>query len=511
MFTRPSTRRGRAGVAAATVALTSLAVVASTAGGSAAQEAAPVPSPVTPAKSRSPWTTLSSGPGVSLIHAPRVVRWGKQLLVVWPQDTTDNSTAIKSRVLDAAGKPASPESTVVTWKAVSNDPTPFLLGGVPTIAFGGLRTLDSTDPYTGPMAYAQAGDAKSWALGAGSLTHVGAYGDYGMGAVDDGTGQPVVALAASSTDHVTVHHGIDAAVPAAQPDQVTAPTDEAQQVNLVKDPLTNKAYALWYASRTDAQEGVHAAQVWPTVETPSAPAPYSTVAYGGARESVNPGQNVAAAGRIGGGVWAAYASGYPSPRNLVLWDVMTGRTLALKRPGTSTSSIQYVGLSAAPGGRLWVYWVEGGTLLATRTNPAVTRFGAVRSVIGPIDPGSKSAQSITRTAGDGNLGPLDAVINQSLTGSPESQISTTRIVEALQVSVRTRGITALRGGTLVVTVSDAGVPVVGASVKVGRVTLRTSAKGTATFVIAKGSAKGRHPVTARASGYAAGSARYLVR
>lgn len=501
-----SIRHNQARTAAAAVALASLAVVATAGGGTASAGSLPQP-PSAPAAVRapSPWTALSTGKGVGISYAPRVARWGKQLLVVWPQDAGTGSTAIQSRVLAATGKPVGPASAVVTWASVSADPVPLLLNGVPTVVFGGLRSLDTTDPYTGPMAYAQATDAHSWTLGAGSLTHTsGAYGDYGLGAVDDGTGQPVVALAASSTDHVTVHHGIDPQVPAAAPDEVTAPTDEAQQVNLVKDPLTGKAYALWYASRTDAQVGVHAAEVWPSVLAPSPPAPYSTVLFNGARESLNPSQNVAGAGRIGGGVWAAYASGYPSAYRLVLWNVTTGRTLSLTRPAGATNSIQYVGLSPAPGGRLWAFWVEGGTLMAARTNPAVTRFGAVRAVRAP------GGFSITRTAGDGSLGPLDAVINQAPDGE-HAQVSTTRILESLQVAARAVGLTKVRGGKLVVSVTDAGVPVPGATVTAGRATGVTSSRGTVTLTIPAGVARGRQAVTARASGFAAGAVVYAVR
>ena len=90
---------------------------------------------------------------------------------------------------------------------------------MPTIAFGGLRSLDSTDPYGGQMSFVQAADATSWTLGTGSLTFSrSAYGDYGLGAIDDGTGQPLTVGAYASTDHVTVHHGIDPSVPGTLPD-----------------------------------------------------------------------------------------------------------------------------------------------------------------------------------------------------------------------------------------------------------------------------------------------------
>ena len=441
---------------------------------------------------------------MQISYSARVARWGSKLVVVWPQATSANTTAIRSRVLGADGKPSGGVGTVVDWSSVSSDPTVLLLGGVPTVVFGGLRSLDTTDPHTGPMAYAQAADARSWTLGAGSLTQSrSAYGDYGLGAVDDGTGSPVVALAASSTDHVTVHHGIDPSVPAVAPDLYTEPTEEAQAVNLVKDPVSGKAYALWYASRTDRSEGIHAAQVFPTVQPPIGPAPLSSVPFGGARESVNPGQNVAAAGRVGGGVWAAYSSGYPSPKQIVLWNVETGRTLTL-RSGSAYAGVQYVSLSPAPGGRLWLSWVEGGSVKAVRTNPAVTRFGAVRTVRAP------GTGSPTRIDGDGSLGPLDLVMNEAPHGN-EGAIWSTRILEALQVKASPAAAKARPGLRVVVRVTDAGVPVPGARVRMGGLVRVTDAGGRAVFGPGSAAVPGTRNVTATSPTFAPGSTKVRLR
>ena len=49
------------------------------------------------------------------------------------------------------------------------------------------------------------------------------------------------------------------------------------------------------------------------------PAPLSTVQFQGQTESDNSTQDIGVVGRIGGGVWAVYSSGYPSAHKLVLW------------------------------------------------------------------------------------------------------------------------------------------------------------------------------------------------
>ncbi|MGZ4614421.1 MAG: hypothetical protein ACXV4A_02570 [Actinomycetes bacterium] len=443
------------------------------------------------------WTELSSGPGLSISSQPGVARFGANLLVAWPQADSSTTTALRTRVVGPKALPIGPVSNVLSWSSVSSDPALFLLGGTPTIAFGGLRSLDTTDPYTGPMAYVQSADGVSWAQGAGSLSNSRlAYGDYGIGAVDDGSGTPLVAFAAGSTDRVTVHHGIDPAVPAAAPDTYGTATGEAQGVSLARDRSTNTGWALWYSSVSGTNNGIHAEQVWPTTAGHQQ-APLSSVLYAGDPTSVNPGQNVAVASRLGGGVWAAYGSGYPSPHRLVLWQVGTTKRLVLTRAG----SIQYVGISPAPGGRMWVWWVEGGSVFAARTNPSVTTVGLVRRVTAP------GGASPTRTAGDGSLGPLDVVINAQPGSS--SALWTTRILEGLRVTVSRRKVATGHG--LTVRVTDAGVAVKGARVRVGKVTKKTRSNGKVSFVIPRSTSKGKHTVSASAGGYVSGRAVFRVR
>jgi hypothetical protein len=258
-------RRSRRVVAATTaVVLSSSACLAAAA--AQASASSPVIEAATAAKAPT-WIKLSAGSGVSTTTLPRVARWGSKLLVTWQQSTASDLNAINTRVLGSNGKPTGPTANVVTWYGATTDPEPLILGGVPTVAFGGLRTSDITDPYDGGMYFAQASNGATWGLGSGSLTQsLSAYGDYGFGVVDDGTGQPITAGAFSSTDHVTVHYGIDSAQPATAADLSTGSTGEASEVNLARDPRTGAAWAVWYSGiQDDVQQGIRAAQVWPAI------------------------------------------------------------------------------------------------------------------------------------------------------------------------------------------------------------------------------------------------------
>jgi hypothetical protein len=459
----------------------------------------------------SPWIQLSSGYGVGASNQPRVVRWQGKLLVTWSQEITGNlSYALKTRTLLPTAKVAGPASTAATWSSITDDPAPFLLGGVPTIAFGGLRSLDTTDAYSGEMAYVQAPDASTWTLGSGSLTYSrSAYGDYGFGAIDDGTGQVLTAGVYSSSDHLTVHHGIDPAAPATTPDIDLAGTGgDAQNANVARDLVTGTSYALWYSSASDGtQQGIRAAQIWPTQSAPMPPAPLSTVTFEGAKNSINTLQDVGVVGRIGGGVWAVYPSGYPESHQVVLWKVGTSQKLTIHTAGDA----QYPGIAVGPGGRLWVYWIEGSVVHAVRTNPSVTKWGVVRTLDSPHADG----ESPTHTAGDGTLGPLDAVLtvaNKPLVkgGNPASQIFSTRILEGLRVGVSPAKISYKTGGNVTVTVTDAGVPVPGATVKIGSKTATTNLVGKAVIAWPALSTKGTHIVTASETGWWPGTSSFKV-
>ena len=486
--------------AAAATALASTTTVVAVSEGTAQAKAAP-----------SPWIQLSSGYGVNSSYQPRVVRWQGKLLVAWVQTTADNSnTALNTRLLSAKAKPIGGITAALSpvWSSVSSDPVPFLLGGVPTIAFGGLRSLDTSDPYNGQMSYVQAADATSWALGAGALTASrSAYGDYGLGAVDDGTGVPVTAGAYSSTDHISVHHGIDT-VPPTSTDVQLAPTGgDAYDANVARDLKTGVTYAIWYSAANDAaNQGIRAAEIWPTQNAPLPPAPLSTVQFQGQTESVSSNQDVGITSRLGGGVWAVYSSGYPSPHTVVLWKVGTSTRLTLKTSG----EVQYPTVSAGPGGRLWVSWIEGSQIRAVRTNPSVTKWGVVRALTTPAAEG----ESPTSITGDGQLGPLDAAINvaskplvKGNNAAPE--IFAARIYEGLKVTA-TRGISYTKGGTVTVTVSDAGLAVRGVKVVVGGKAKTTNAAGQVTFAVPALSAKGAHSVLATAIGWYPGQASFRI-
>jgi hypothetical protein len=507
MTMRPS----RTIYASAVAALTASTVLLVSAAGTATATAKAKAKATVPAQA---WYRVSAGSGINISYQPSVARFGSKLLVVWTQGSD-----VKARVLGSNAKTVGGISAVVSgWYSMTPDPHALTLHGVPTVVFAGTHDNVTPDPLNGPVVYAQSPTGATWATAGGSLTHdVDTSNGYGLSAVDDGTGQPIVTAAGSSTNHLTTHHGVDSAVPAAILDTEVRGADAAHQlgqtldVSSARDLVSGITYAAYYSGLNDATMGIHGIQVDPNgaVAQPSAAAPFSVVTYSGQPISSDPGENIALAARVGGGVWAAYGSGYPDPHRLVLWNLQTGKKLVLNRP---SAEIQYVSLSAAPGGRLWVSWIEGSRVLATRTNPSVTKFGVIRSVASPAIDGTAPS----RTASDGALGPLDQLVNvigkgdKDAAGNLISQVYSAHIFEGLRVSVTPAAVSYANGGTVTASVTDAGVPVPGVFVKVGGVVKKTNANGKASFAVAKHAAMGTHAVTAYGVGWWPGATSFKV-
>ena len=496
------THRSRRLVAAAAVTVLTSSLGVTAVGESAAQ--AKIGAPVYVERG---WTKLSTGANINISTPPVVTRFGGHLVVGWNQGVG----AINSRLIGSSGSVIGPIGSVVSgWYDIDDDPTVAVVGGKPVVAWSGARSDDSTDPYNDPIISAGSSNALSWMLNAGSLSQSPTgTGSSGIGLVDDGTGQPVTVYTAGDTDHLAIHHGVDPSVPAAVPDSTTGILGETLDMAVARDAKSGKVYATYYSALSGATQGVHGIEVYPAISGPSNAAPYSVYKYGGSRTSNDPGQNLAIAAPTGGGVWVAYAAGYYKTSALVLWNLETGRTLVMKRP---TADIQYVTLSASVGGRLWVSWVQGTKVYATRTNPSVTKFGVVRVVSSPSIVGSAP----TRTAGDGALGPLDLVINtigkgdKDAKGNLLTEMYSARLLEGLAVAVSPARVAYTRGGVVTVTVTDAGVPVVGAAVKLGSTVKYTNSDGKVTYAIARHAAKGTHAISVTRAGWWPGKSAFRV-
>lgn len=102
-------------------------------------------------------------------------------------------------------------------------------------------------------------------------------------------------------------------------------------------------------------------------------------------------------------LWAAYCAGDLLCEQLVLRDVLVGRSLVVP---TGDYPAQ-IAIAPAPGGRMWVVWRSGNAAVsAVRTNKAGTAFGAVQRSA-PFN----TLNSVHSVVAIGERGPVDVVVN----------------------------------------------------------------------------------------------------
>ena len=434
------------------------------------------------------WTRLTTT-HLQNIAEPSLTRFGGKLEVVWTQHDTVDTSSIRAKAISTGGAAQTTHTVVSGWSGLVDDPAVIATGGHLLVAFGGVRSGSPSEKYDGAMAYATSTNGASFALGSGALTHTSdASSDYGMDAVDD-AGTPYVSVVAGSSDHVTLHRGLDVNFPAATPDQVTSSTGNyAYSSALARDSQTSDVYAAWYSNGTN-KDGIWAQRVWPSTGA-LVKAPGSTTSHG----SLAPDEKVALASRPGGGVWAAYVVGWPLASKIRLWKVGTSTYRDIKAPGAKE-----IALTAGVGGRLWVAWNDNNTVRAVRSNKTVTRFGAVRSASGPS---AKAYGSIYKIAIDGSKGPLDVVVNADVPGQNYQALYHTQLYAPLSVKLSRTAVTSSSGGSVTVTVTEAGSPVAGARVAFAGSSVHTNAHGKATIKVKKHASRGKKTVTVSLTYYA---------
>jgi hypothetical protein len=197
-------------------------------------------------------------------------------------------------------------------------------------------------------------------------------------------------------------------------------------------------------------------------------------------------QRTSITGRLGApGVYVGYGTGDNMfSAKPAIYQVGASQFLFLK----NQSDAAHVGITAAPEGRLWIYWDRGGKVYASRTNREVTKFGAIVSFPTPHG----DADSVYRLAGEGSLGSLDLFALMDPTG--DVNWWTERLMPGLKLEVVGNG-TVEQGKKLKLKVTDAGDPVKGVDVYTvlanKKITEATNASGTAKLKIPDDASKGK--------------------
>jgi Ca2+-binding RTX toxin-like protein len=250
-----------------------------------------------------------------------------------------------------------------------------LIDGTPDVAaddfgqlrayFGGRRTTDTNDPQHGLIgAFRQVGGNGSWTTTAAVSQAPGQFGGaVGMTLAPPDSRIGTLQASAGGAGGIFVHSGDNPAKPAAEYQLAQLGGCCGYGPDLATDAVTGEVWVAWYASGEDvaANQGVYAQQVDLVTGAPvGSPMqmPGSVSTLEGEPISVNPLERTALAANTSGGIYVAYASGYPTLTRVRLWRVGLSSSTVIARAPSLNEAVAVV---PTADGRLWVLWSPTGT------------------------------------------------------------------------------------------------------------------------------------------------------
>ena len=421
-----------------------------------------------------------------------MARFGGALQVLWSQHQSSSKEGYFTAILGADGRITTPaQQAFPEWDGLTKNPTLLSVGGQHFLSFSGLNPGRSGAQY-----FATSPDGLAWTVSNGSMSETqSAYAGYGSDAIDN-AGTPVWVGNPGSVTGIRWHVGTSDVNP--------APAGSDQRFDLAgccaynaaaaRDEATGVVWASFYSnSSATTENGIQVGQIVPA--GPWAQAPASTQIQDGRASSSDPDQQVAMAARAGGGVFVAYKVGYPSPTSIRLLRVDNGAALNIPVSG----NVRSVSMGADPAGRLWVSWIQSDRIRAVHTNRAGTVLGSIGVWGAPR--GTSSLWKTATTGSDTGADVVTTATTSSAINVWHAQILRTLTVKAAPSNVR-------RGRSVTVTVTDAGDPVAGATVRFAGRSATTNGSGKATFAA---SGSGRKTITATKAGFNRGASSVRVR
>jgi len=417
------------------------------------------------------------------------------LHVAWLKTEPGNTRSLQHTPISRRGAIGAAGTIQPAWAFMANPDLILTPDRGLRVFFGGQRTTVTGDPNS-EMNTATADPSGSiWTLQPFDAAR-GAQAGSDAGAATAADGAPFVSWWATSG--VFVHRGVSPLDPNFDYQGALGGCC-GYLPDLAVDGATGQMVLAWF-SNAAGRQGVWAQPVDAATGAPAgAPAPMPGSATNG--ESVQMVSRTPVTGRPGQpGVYVAYPGGHPAQNRVLLWQVGSPAARVLARARNAT--YDQTGIAAAPDGRLWAFWSEkaGGRyrIVAARSNPAATRFGAqvqMRPPRGSVDDfhldGNAQAGRLDLLGAFGRVEGTSTWHRQVL---PGLTLVATRRDRRGAVNVRAR-------------VLDAGDPVAGVTVRAGGRRATTNRRGRVTLRL-RGAGR-RLRVTATGDGYT--TARITVR
>jgi hypothetical protein len=368
------------------------------------------------------------------------------LHLAWHHPTGPNTEDLIHTVISPAGKVGATTPIQSGWTGFTNTALVVEPGGLRAF-WGGFRTTDASDPQRETNTALSSDGGASWALQPGQVNPSGAQ-SYASphAATVRGDGSTMQAFA--GTLGTWVHAGLTAATPN---NDFMAGRQYGNDPNLATD-ATNRTVMAWYSSAS-GRLGVLAQDV----DASGSPVAAPTTMPGTGAMNVGMLGRTPLVARKGGGFYIAY----PTPTAVRIWRV--GAAAAPVVDGIDHSPA--VAIAATGDGRIWVLWTRGfgdPDVLATRSNKAATRFGAIVNAGHPRD--ALQAYKLDASAA---ANELDVLANFNLGTSSDAATSYRRLQPGLTLQASPGALRSGEETAVRFTVLDAGDPVRGASVRAG--------------------------------------------
>lgn len=410
------------------------------------------------------------------------------LHVVWRAPGGPNADALIHDSVGPNGVVAPPNTITSGWASITAVPDLLATSDGLRVIFGGIRTIKPDETNQNMNTATAPASGATWDLQTGTIaTGDSAYaGDVGAALLGDGT--PIFAWSGTGAG-VYTHKDLDPAAPNfAVQGQLGGCC--GYHADVAVDQESGAPFIAWY-SNADKNFGIFGQSLDPITGGPSgAPVlmPGSTATFNGTPNSSEMPQRTPIVARAGGGVYVAFAGGYPTTKQYRLWRIADSKSAVL-----ATSPNNHItGLAADGQGRLWACWIDRASkplIFARRSNKAATKFGPAVKVGLPKGTGD-SAWKIACNAQ--TEGAVDIV---ALLGSPNIAQWHTQILPGLDIA----GSPKKKGGAVTLTVTDPEA-VKGAKVTIGGASGTTNASGKVTLSLRPSKAK-RLTATARKTGY----------
>jgi hypothetical protein len=391
------------------------------------------------------------------------------------------------------GKVGATTSVVTGWADIQNPAIVSAPGGL-RMFWGALRSTVSTETNDEMSTAVSADGGATWALQEGNVVQDGtqAYGSPTSAAtLPDGT----TVQTWSGTLGTWVHSGLSPATPN---HDLQAPLGQYGNLPGIAVDASGRAVVAWYSSAA-GHLGVYAQDV------ASDGSPIGSAVRMPGTSDMQFGQTgrTPIAARPGGGLFVAYATGYPTLNRIRVWRVGAQKSTQLAKAVGGASATVATDMN----GRVWVVWEDDRgahpAVYARRSNPAGSEWGA--TVVAGRPKGASSAYSVDAST-IGSFA-LDVFGSFALDGGTPLATYTRRILPGLTLLVKG---TPRRGKStkLTFTVLDAGDPVKGARVEAGGDSGTTSAAGKVALTVHAARKLTAH---ATASGYTTATRKVKVR